>query len=174
MNAGNPNIYEIREDSDRNKSYPEIVLGGHYTFKNGINIIGEYIYNGQGYDGSEWDELTGFIKYSYDNYKGGYLADLMRLNLLQANRIMTFRQMRRNYIFTRISDPALFSRTDAALVVLINADDGSYLTNPSLDYKIDENSSIGFNMLFFNGRKDMEFGMTHWGSEGSLVYKYLF
>ncbi|MBI3813643.1 MAG: hypothetical protein HY279_04145 [Nitrospinae bacterium] len=179
IHEGSPNLYEIYHPDDSQTIYPHIVAGGHYTFKDGTNIILEYIYNGDGYNNEEWNKLTGFIKYSYGEYKKGFLIDLMRSNLLQANSTMTFRQMRRNYmrrnyIFTRVSNPDILEKIDGAIVFFLNVDDSSFLIYPSCEYRITKNTTIALTSIIFAGNNDTEFGMTHWNSEISLIYKYLF
>lgn len=174
LQEGLPNIYEINDPDDNEKVYPHTVAGGHYTFKNGTNIISEYIYNGDGYSNEEWMELTGFIKYSNEEYKKGFLTDLMRLNLLQANGMMKFRQMRKNYIFVRISNPDIGEKIDGAMVLFLNADDESFVINPSIDYRIKTDTTVGITALVFSGEDNAEFGMPPWDSEISMTFKYFF
>lgn len=169
-----PDIYEISDCDDNHRVFPHVVIGGHYTFEDKTNIICEYIYNGSGYNDKEWDNLMEFIKYSYNGYKSGFFRELMELNLLQANSLMTFGKLRRNYIFTRISNPDIFGKIDGASVFLINLDDGSLLINPSLDYGVSKNTTIGFSGFIFSGKSDTEFGMTHWKGEIAMIYKYFF
>ncbi|MBI5327624.1 MAG: hypothetical protein HZB80_04965 [Deltaproteobacteria bacterium] len=174
IQEGSPNLYEIYHPDDNQTIYPHIAAGGHYTFKDGTNVILEYLYNGDGYNSEEWNTLKGFIKYSYDEYKTGFLKELMKGNLLQANEIMRFRELRRNYIFARISNSGITEKIDGALVFLLNTDDKSFLIYPSVDYKIKGNTTVGFSAIIFVGENDTEFGMTHWGSEVSMVYRYFF
>lgn len=174
ITEGTPNTYEIDDPDDSGRVYPHILGGGHYTFKDGTNIILEYLYNGDGYSSKEWDELKGFIRYSHDEYKKGFLKELMKGNLLQANEIMRFRELRKNYIFARISNPDIKEKIDGALVFFMNADDESFLINPSLNYRVSASTTLGLFAIIFVGENDTEFGMTHWGSEVSIVYRYFF
>jgi len=174
IREGTPNIYEIDDTDDSDRIYPHILVGGHYTFKNGTNIILEYLYNGDGYNSREWDELKRFIKYSYEKYKEGFLKEFMKGNLLEANKIMRFREMGKNYIFARISNPDIKEKIDGALVFLLNADDKSFLINPSINYSVSDTMSLGFSAIIFAGENDTEFGMTPWKSEVSMEYRYFF
>jgi len=173
INEGSPNSYSI-EDIDNSEIFPHVATGGHYTFKNGTNIICEYIYNGDGYSQKDWDEFEGFVTYNNDQFKGGFFLDSVNSNLLQANQIMTFRQMRKNYFFTRISNSSIFNEFDGALVLYVNLDDSSFLVNPSLDYKINQDSTVGISSNIFVGSKTKEFGMMHWGEDVTLTYKRYF
>ncbi len=173
LNRGGPNDYAV-DDRDASDIFSHIALGGHYTFNSGVNIICEYIYNGSGYNQKEWDEFEGFVTYSYEQFQKGLFLDSVSANLSQANQIMTFRQTRKNYLFTRVSHPSVFSKIDSALVLFVNLDDSSFLVNPSLDYKINDNSAVALSSNIFVGGKTKEFGMMHWGEDVSLLYKHYF
>lgn len=171
IQEGSPNFYEIYHPND---TRPHLVVGGHYTFKEGTNIILEYLYNGDGYNNEEWNELIKFIKYSYDGYKKGFLIEMMKGNLLQANSLMTFRQLRRNYFLMRISNPKMYEKIDSALVIFFNGDDKSLLIYPSLNYELKKDITVECSGIIFEGSNDSEFGMTHWGSEVSIIWRYFF
>lgn len=169
---GEPNLYEIY--SANTQKYPHLVGGGHYTFKNGTNIILEYIYNGDGYNHKEWDELLNFITYSYNEYKKGFLKDMMRGNLLQANSMMKFREIRKNYFLVRLSNTEMYKKRDGSLVIFFNLDDKSFLVFPSLNYKIKKNTSIELSGIIFRGDNESEFGMIPWRSEVGIIWRYFF
>ena len=170
---GSPNTYSI-EGMDDSEIFAHVATGGQYTFKNGTNIICEYIYNGDGYNQKNWDAFEGFVTYNNDQFKKGLFLDSATGNLSQANQIVTFRQMRKNYFFTRINNPSIFNKIDGALVLFVNLDDSSFLVNPSLDYKINQNSTVGLSSDIFVGGKTKEFGMMHWGEDVTLIYKRYF
>ncbi len=174
VSTGSPDIYEINGPDDSERVYPHIVIGGHYTFMNGTNIICEYIYNGDGYNGKEWDEIKNFVKYNNVEYKRGFFKDFALANLLLSNEIVSFREVRRNYIFARINNPEILAKIDGAIVLILNADDKSFLINPSMDYKLKANTILGFSALIFAGKNDTEFGMTPWKNEISMVLKFFF
>ena len=169
-----PRIFEITELDDDHKVYPHIVIGGSYTFGDGTNIIGEYIYNGDGLNSSEWDEFAEFIKYNHDAYRNDFFKGLATGNLGQANGIMKFREMRKNYVFIRLSNSTIFEKIDGQLVFYVNADDMSFLTFPSIDYKAGENTVVGLSSTIFSGENDSEFGMMYTKSQIDLVVKYYF
>jgi len=170
--------YDITDPDDEEKVYPHIVVGGSYTFRDGTNLILEYIYNGSGYSGRQWDEIVEFIEYNEDEYRNGseqLKGAATGILALDANGIMKIREMRKNYIFLRFSNNAkLIPNLDAQLVFIVNADDMSFLTFPSLDYKVGQNAVVGLSATVYTGDDDSEFGMMYWSSEASLVLKYFF
>ena len=88
--------------------------------------------------------------------------------------MVNFREMRRNYLFFRLSNSTWIEKLDGQLVFMINADDGSFLTFPSLDYEVMPNLVAGLSSTIYTGNGDTEFGMMYWGYEVSLVLKYFF
>jgi len=173
ISTGSPNSYAISNMDDK-EIFAHIATGGHYTFQNGINIICEYIYNGDGYNQRDWDEFKEFVVYSGDQFKKGLFLNSITTNLLEANQIIKFGQMRKNYLFTRVSNPSIFNKIDGSLVLFINLDDSSFIVNPSLDYKINQDSTLGLSSNIFAGNKTKEFGMMHWDKDVTLIYKHYF
>ena len=173
-NSTTPREFAITDKDDDDDIYANIVIGGSYTLGDGTNIILEYIYNGLGYSDDEWDTIDAFIKYNENAYRNNFFTGLATSNLAEANEIMNFRAMRKNYLFTRISNSTHFENVDGQLVFLINIDDGSFLTFPSVDYKLAENMIIGMSASVYAGEEDSEFGLLYWNSEASFVFKYYF
>ena len=96
-------------------------------------------------------------------------------NLGLANEeIIKFREMRRNYFFFRISNSTLFENIDSQLVFDLNADDMSFLTFVSIDYKVGMDTVVGLSSNMFFGEDDSEFGMMYWDYDISLIIKYFF
>lgn len=169
-----PRTYEIIDLDNDDKVYPHIVVGGSYTFGDGTNLVCEYIYNGDGYSGNEWDEVAEFIKYNNDAYRNNVFRDLAMGYLADATAIVHLREARKNYVFFRLSNSTLVENVDAQLVFMLNADDMSFLTFPSIDYKVGTNTVVGLSSTIFAGENDSEFGMMYWSNEISLVLKYFF
>jgi len=174
--ASTPRTYEVIDPDDDDDVYANIVVGGSYTFDNGTTLILEYIYNGDGYDSDEWDDIVDFIEYNNDAYLSGFFPDLAKGNLALVNSdIMRFREMRKNYIFCRVSNSKIVDDTDAQIVFQLNADDMSYLITPIIDYKVASNFVMGLSATIFLGDDDdSEFGMMYWDADVSLVLKYYF
>jgi len=164
-------------DPDDEKVYPHIVVGGSYTFGDGTNVILEYVYNGDGYNDSEWDEIFEFISYHEDEYRNGseqLKGAATGILATDATDIFQVREMRKNYIFFRLSNSTLIQNVDGQLVFILNADDMSFLTFPSIDYKARDNFVVGLSATLYTGDDDSEFGMMFWNSEVSLLLKYYF
>jgi hypothetical protein len=175
VSTGPPRMYLVKDLNDQDSVYLNLVVGGSYTFGDGTNLIAEYFYNGDGYNSSEWDEFTDMVKYNYDAYKSGMFGGLPKGNLAGANtRIVNFREMRRNYLFARLSNSTWIENLDGQLVFTLNADDMSFLTFLSLDYTIGTNLMLGLASTIFSGDSDSEFGMSYAKSQVSLVLKYYF
>lgn len=174
VKEGTPNIFDIYDPDDSKKVYPNIAAGGSYKFKHNVSIICEYIYKSDRYSNEEWNALINFIKYSYANFKNNLFQDMMKSNLLQANQLVKLKEMRKNYIYLRVINQEIYRKTTGESVLFLNADDNSFFLSPSVEYKINEKTIIGFSTLFFSGNKDTEFGMTHWENELRMQYKYLF
>jgi hypothetical protein len=173
--GGAPRMYAVRDLNDQDEVYCNLVAGGSYTFGDGTNIIVEYIYNGDGYNSSEWDQFTDFLKYNNDAYKNNLFGGLPKGNLALANnRIVNFREMRRNYLFTRLSNSTLIENLDGQLVFTFNADDTSLVTFLSLDYTLGSNTVLGLSSTIFSGDSESEFGMSYFNHQVSLIFRYFF
>ncbi len=172
-NPASGGVY-LADKMDNSEIFLRAAVGGHYTFKNSANIICEYIYNADGYNQDKWDEFERVVSLSNDQWKKGIFLDSASGNLSGANQTMTFRQMRKNYLFFRVNHPSVFSKVDGSLVLFLNLDDMSFLINPSVEYKINQSALIGLSSNIFAGSKTKEFGMMHWGKDVTLTYKHYF
>ena len=141
---------------------------------NGTNIILEYIYNGGGYNNAEWDKLVDYIEYLGDELRNHSFNQRINQYFLDANRIMEFRQMRQNYIFSRISKSGIFDKVETSLTAIINSDDQSYLIYPYVNVILSDRFTLDLSSILFFGDFDSEFGMTHWDQEYSIALNYLF
>ncbi len=176
VSPGAPDIlkYEITKLDNDSKAYPHIVVGGSYTFGDGSNLICEYIHNGSGYNNSEWEEFTDYVKSNHNAFRDNFFPGVAMGNLAGANEIIKFREMRQNYVFVRLSNSTLIENVDGQLVFLGNADDLSYLVFPSIDYKLGANIVLGMSATVYAGQDDSEFGMLYWSSELNFVGRYYF
>jgi hypothetical protein len=169
---GSPRIYEITTPDDSQRPYLCSLLGGQYTFDNNVNVIVEYIYNGDGYNNTEWDNVINFIQYGAEEYKLGVAPELMKLNLLQTNNFMDIGKIRQHYGFIRISKADLWENINISLVGYCSLDDQSFLINPTIDCSLGQNSLIGLTATFFFGNNRSEFGLTQWNYEIAVAYKW--
>ena len=154
--------YEIVDPEDENELFAQMVVGGHYTFSNKVNVIFEYFYNQDGYNEAEWQSFTDAIEQnnslllSFPND----LRSLLLRNLSLANSLMTFRSLRQHYAFLRISKPQLIHKIEATLVYFTNLEDKSFVLNPRLEYKWIKGFSFSVGALVFEGKQTTEFAFT--------------
>lgn len=167
-----PRIFKFTSP-DKDKEYPQIVVGGSYTFKDGTNLIAEYIYNGDGYTEGEWKQFRDFVRYNNKSYLNNFFRDLAAGNLASGVSIMQFGQMRKNYAFLRISNNTAIKDLDGQFVVSANLNDGSWLNYFSIDYTITKSLIAGIYGLVNFGKKDTEYGMQYANTVGLLI-RYFF
>jgi len=159
---------------DDYKVYPQIVVGGNYTFKDGTNLIGEYIFNGDGYSNREWSQFKDFVKYNNESYRNNFFKGLALSNLGTANAMFKIREMRKHYAFFRLSNSKWIENLDGQLVFQVGLNDGSFMVYPSLDYKVTKNLVLGIYSTIFVGKRDSEFGMQYWHADVGLLLRYYF
>ncbi|MDI6704515.1 MAG: hypothetical protein QME40_07585 [bacterium] len=169
--------YEAYNPSDKGDIFVRSIIGGHYTSANKTNLIVEYFFNEDGYSKSEWDVFIEMVKDASSNFKSppaGFPQGIFKENLRIANSLMTFRSLRKNYLFFRLSNPELFNYYDSQLSLLLNVDDGSCVVMPSVDYKRFKNLVLRFGVDWFCGDSQSEFGLVPRDTELQLEVKYFF
>lgn len=181
VEVGPPNSgiyeYESYNPPDEEDIFVRAIIGGHYTFPDRTNLIIEYFFNEDGYSKSEWDEFIAMVKDAGSKFKSpptGFSEGIFKENLRIANSLMTFRSLRKNYLFFRLSNPELFNYYDSQLSVLLNVDDGSCVIMPSVDYKKFENLVLRFGVNWFGGDSQSEFGLVPQDTEFQLEARYFF
>jgi hypothetical protein len=158
---------------DKDKVYAQAVVGGSYTFGDGTNLILEYIYNGDGYSGSGWNQFTDYARYYNGAYNSNYFRDLAEVSLGRGTSILQFGEMRKNYAFLRLSNNTSITDLDGQLVVTANLNDGSWLGYLSIDYSITKSLIAGIYGMVTFGKKDTEYGMQYANTVGLLI-RYFF
>ena len=157
---------------DKDKVYAQVVVGGNYTFKDGTNLILEYIYNGDGYSSGGWDQFSDFIKYNNNAYSLNFFKGLAKSNLVRGVSLMQFGQMRKNYAFLRVSNNTAIKDLDGQLILTGNLNDASCLAYLSVDYNITKSLIAGIYGMMSVGKKDSEFGMQYLDTVGLLIRYY--
>lgn len=168
--------YEAYAPQDKEKTFVRAIIGGHYTFSDRTNLIIEYFFNHDGYSQSEWDEFIEMVKDASSKFKSptvGFSEAIFKENLRIANSLMTFRSLRKNYFFVRLSNPGFFNYYDSQLSLLLNLDDRGYVVMPSVDYK-DKNLVLRFGINWFCGGSQSEFGLVPQDTEFRMEVKYFF
>jgi len=156
--------YEIYEPKEEGEVFLRALIGGHYTCENKTNYIVEYFYNQDGYDENEWEE---FIEIVRDNSSKvisvptGFSEDLFKFNLSLANSLMTYRYLRRHYLFARFWNPEIYNRFDVTCGILLNLEDKSFVILPTADYKlIKDFMMLRLGGAVFKGDGESEFGLS--------------
>jgi len=117
----------------------EYILGGDYTFKNSLYLLGEYYHN----DFGVAPENTKFIDFvKYYNWER--------------------KSLHQNYFFGLARYP-LTDLTEAAFFSIINLDDHSLVLNPQIVYRIYQDVEITLMGNLFLGAEKEEFGYQDYG-----------
>jgi hypothetical protein len=156
--TSNPYV-ALYEQSDR--IFYKILLGGQYTFENGINIVLEYYHDAEGLSKIEWKRWMKFVKFLNSIQQGSIAATPMlieasRNNILWALRTLSPRGTMSDYIFAR----EYYSTGNWSFECLqfLNALDLSVVVIPSASFGISENVSLYSRLTSFIGGSDSEFG----------------
>lgn len=151
--------------------FPNVVVGGQYTFGNALNLTLEYQYNANGYTASEWLAIQRYIEGN-----AGRLAAPGALpaigNLAAANQIVGRDVLRRNYLFGRVIQPDWYWNTEPSLLVLKNLDDGSYAVQARLDKNVTSKLAVGLLVQRLEGGRWAEFGLRPASWSVVLDFKY--
>jgi hypothetical protein len=152
--------YTERFDNS-NEIFYKLLLGGQYTFENGINIALEYYRNMDGLSTSEWNQWMKFVKFQNGIQQGSIpvppeVIGPSRDNLLWALQTLSPRGTMRDYLFGREYYSA--GGCDFEFIQLMNADDASVVLVPTISYRISEFFSVYGRFTSFLGKRDSEYG----------------
>jgi hypothetical protein len=143
------------------------LVGGQYTFGNGINVIAEYFYNGQGYSRSE------FTKY----FRSLDAAGLDRTprgaaSLGEATRNLDFVQGQ-HFLFARLGDILLPMKVRLVAFGVLNLEDGSHLVSSEVSRAWgDVRVSVGYDG--FLGSRRSQFGSLPVAQQLRFFVRYFF
>ncbi len=143
------------------RTFYKLLVGGQFTFGNGINIAVEYYHDEEGLSGLQWNRWMNYVKFQSDIQRGLVhispdLVGASRNNLLWALYTLSPRGAMRDYLFGREywgSDP-----WGIELIQFVNAYDLSAVIIPTISYRISENLSAYGRLSLFTGRSGSEFG----------------
>ncbi|MFQ5520502.1 MAG: hypothetical protein ACE5FK_03820 [Candidatus Methylomirabilia bacterium] len=166
--------FEIHDPPDRHNIFTELVVGGNYTFGDGTNIVGEYYFVQDGYAKREWERVLELIEFSGSRFLAGVFEDLMRSNLLKATELLSFRRLRRHYVFLRFHNATVLQKFDVSISALLNAEDRSVAIVPIIDFVGLKNVSVGISGTLLEGERDSEFGLSPFRTRLSFLFRYFF
>jgi hypothetical protein len=137
------------------------LIGGQYTFDNGVNIVLEYYHNGEGLSRDEWDRWMTFVR-AHDAMREGSTVvptqalPLLRVNLLWALQTLASRGTMREYVFVRGAYTQ--GAWSGEVLGLVNAVDKSSVVVTSLSYKFSPVVTTYMRGTIFSGRDGTEYG----------------
>jgi hypothetical protein len=135
------------------RPHAEVLIGGQYTFRNNVNIVGEFYHAGQGLSGRDWAAYRGFAASAYEELGGGN-----PLPFMAANAHFEPLQMSKNYTFVRVLWPIRLNRVESETIIITSLDDGSSLVQPGIRWRIGSNWSVYCIYREFLGNARTEFG----------------
>jgi hypothetical protein len=136
--AGPASFHAFGHD-DRSQWRPQFLLGGQYTTEGLVNVILEYLYNGEGYSDREYDRLKGAAEDSAALLLSP-LAEPSAGFLAEGNRLPG--RMRQHYLFARISDAHLIGDLDARAFLRYGIQDGGIVLGGLLRYPLGDNAAV--------------------------------
>ncbi len=145
---------------------PRAVVGGQYTFGNGVNVIAEYFYNGQGYSRAEFSRYFQFLDAAADGTLRGAAA------LGEATRNLESVQGQ-HFFFARLGDILLPMKVRLVAFGVLNLEDGSHLVSSevSRDWG-DLRVTVGYDG--FLGSRRSQFGSLPVAQQVRFFVRYFF
>lgn len=147
----------------------KFLVGGQFTFDNGINVAVEFYRNTEGLSTAQWKRWMNFVKFQNDIQQGlihvsPELVIPSRYNILWALQTLSSRGTMMDYCFAR--EYWEIERLGIELIQFVNAQDLSGVVIPTISYKLSVNLSAYGRLSVFSGGSDSEFG--------ALFYKTTF
>jgi len=150
------NIYAWEKTKNNQTIFTSFVIGTQYTTIDNTNIVFEYFYNGTGLSNSEYDLALKGINESLsgDKYK---VDSPWRGFLLNSTNFYRFSQLRKNYLFFRVSKDKLFEKISMEWNNYYSIDDQGLLLLPELKYKVSDYFYIKNRFFLPIGNSSSEF-----------------
>jgi hypothetical protein len=129
----------------------EALGGASYTFRGGVSLMAEYLYNGRG--GSDSSEYTLWHWFAYLD--------------------QTLRTLGRHYASATLQVPVGTIDTTFAVTGIVNIGDPSFLINPSIRFDWNQYLSVlAYGAITWGGTADSEFPVS--GQGGYLRFRFSF
>ena len=158
--------------------FRQFYWGGQYTFENGFNLAGEWLYDEQGYTEKEWSRIREGIENAQLNQvanpafspKASPFAGFLAQTLLYLQRT-AFRQ---NYGFLRLFTDEFGARYESEFMALLNFDDSSFLFREKLSKSWGDHWKASLDWTTFQGTRFSEYALNPYRDQTSLEITYLF
>ena len=154
-----------------------LLVGGQYTFTNGLNVIGEYFYDGDGYTNAEFRRLFRLADIASARQRdptfltaGG--DNVYRLALLDAASHLGAAQGQ-HLLFGRLAGVQLPGRIDVALFDIFSVQDASSLASVEIS-RTWRNLRIGIGHEQFFGARRSQFGLVPFKYDVRAFVRYFF
>jgi hypothetical protein len=162
---GDGPFHFMRADGD--DLVARVLVGGQYTFGGGVNVIGEYYYNGQGYSRSEFVRYFRFLDAAAQSQSLGGASSLG-----EAVRNLESVQGQ-HFLFARVGDILLPMKARLVAFGVLNLDDGSHLVSSEVsrmwgDLKV----TLGYDG--FLGSRRSQFGSLPVAHQLRFFVRYFF
>jgi hypothetical protein len=119
------------------RPHSEVLLGGQYTLRHNVNVVGEFYHSGLGLSGHEWNDYREFVDSAQENLMQGNPVPFML-----ANSQFVPLQMSKNYTFLRVLWPIQLNRLELETIVIVSLRDGSSLVQPGINWRVHPNWSL--------------------------------
>jgi hypothetical protein len=119
------------------RPHSEVLLGGQYTLRHNVNVVGEFYHSGLGLSGHEWNDYREFVDSAHENLMQGNPVPFML-----ANSQFVPLQMSKNYTFLRVLWPIQLNRLELETIVIVSLRDGSSLVQPGINWRVHPNWSL--------------------------------
>ena len=148
------------------------VFGGQYTWDGGVNLIVEYLHDGNGLNDREYNALRAAAKDAGNLRASPGFAEVANGFLLQANGYTG--RLRRNYAFVRLAKDGLVANTDAQAFARRGLDDDSWILGWMLRWQAGEHSALALSGEHLRGPGGSEAALVPVRDRYQLSFKYDF
>jgi hypothetical protein len=135
------------------RPHAEVLLGGQYTLRHNVNVVGELYHSGLGLNGREWNDFREVTDSARESLREGN-----PLPFMLANSQFTPLQMSKNYTFLRVLWPIQLNRLEIETIVISSLRDGSSLIQPGIRWRIGSHWRLYCIDSEFVGNANTEFG----------------
>ncbi|HYC90495.1 MAG TPA: hypothetical protein VEO54_14860 [Thermoanaerobaculia bacterium] len=118
------------------RRYTEALVGGQYTFANGLNVIAELFHGGSGLTAGQWSAFRDDVAVARSRWATGDVRPLLAANARYAPL-----QMARDYSFVRVSR-AWPRRGGVELLAITNLRDGSTIARGTVSRELRANLQV--------------------------------
>lgn len=173
--AAGPVAVPLWQERRVDRLFGETLVGAQYTFPNGINLIAEYFYNGDGLADREWQTLFDGLELAGRGLQGAGNPNLSRVFILRSNQLLSPAESGQHYVFFRASGSLPLDRELALTAFyLLNLQDRSGALSGEARYRIWREVEGVVAVDLFHGRARSEFGSLPISSTARVSFRYPF